>query len=233
MNIVRVRLTVLLLIGLVNSGWTAQQAASQREKLSPDTVSRIELDHVRLRDAIRNLARQVELNYILDSTLTGRWRSKEGKPQDEPELTVQWRNLTLPEALKKVLHDYHLEMVENPQTSVARIIPAGKRNERKTPLPAVPEAGEKIPVVVLDEVAVLDAVTRFASQAHLIPTLDPNISATCFEMVLERPVSVHWENITAYQALAALFDSYGLIMECGSYVISDRHCLQLVMIADD
>ena len=47
----------------------------------------IEMTDIPLRDAIRNLARQAELNYILDPHLAGRWMGPDGKPNQEPSLT--------------------------------------------------------------------------------------------------------------------------------------------------
>ena len=227
MKTVRVRMavTALFVIGVVTSGWPAPPSGNSREKAPPDEIPRVEMSHVPLREAIRNLARQAELNYILDPALSGPWRGRDGKLVDEPELTFQWRNLTALDALRKVLKDHHLEMVENPVTSVTRIVPAGKRAERKGAEQLTISAGESIPLVVIDDLPLLAGITRLASQAHLIPTLDAEISPVCFEMVLEQAVSVRWQNITASQALTALFDNYGLLLKLGPDGKSARICI--------
>lgn len=214
------------------SGAAAPQSPNSRDKAVPEEIPRIELSHVPLREAIRNLARQADVNYILDSALSGRWRGKDGKPADEPELTFVWRNLTAQDALRKVLKDNRLEMVENPGTSVARIVAAGKRVDRKPAEPLAMGPEEKLPVIVLNNMTVLDAVTHLAGQAHLIPTLDPKISAVCFELVLDQPVSVRWEHLTANQALAALFENYGLFLDRGPDGKSARLCVDAEMEAE-
>ena len=117
-------------------------------------------------------------------------------------------------------------MVENPATSVTRIIPAGKRVERTPADVVASHAEERMPLVVIDDLSLLAAITRLSGQAHLIPTLNAQISAVCFEAVFEQTVSFRWQNITASQALAALLDNYGLVLKLGPDGKSARICLE-------
>ncbi len=218
--------TALCIIGLARFGQAAPQPATPQGKAAPNVIPRVEMNHVPLRTCIKEIARQAGINYILDPSLTGHWRASDGKLIDEPEVTFQWPNVTAQDALKRVLKEHQLQMVENPSTTVARILPADRRVEEK-PADQVPNgAQDKLPLIALEDMGLLDAITRLAGQAHIIPTLDPKISAACFDVVLEQVVSVRWENISPRQALAALFDNYGLLLEMGADRKSARICIK-------
>src|SRR5207237_9940230 len=71
-------------------------------------------------------------------------------------------------------------------------------------------ASDIIPLLVMDSVSLIEAVTKLASAASLAISLDPELSATDFDT--QGTVSFRWERITARQALAALLDNYDLVM---------------------
>src|SRR5262245_16969583 len=98
-----------------------------------DAIPVIKLDNVPLFDAIRNLARQMQQNYIFDPKVTKAWAAPRGDLGPEPSVTVLWKNLTVKEALARLLTEHRLMMVTNPETTIARI---AFTNQTIKPIPA-------------------------------------------------------------------------------------------------
>ena len=186
---------------------TVQVARSQDNSHTREAIPMIQMDNVPLKDAIRNLARQTGKNYILDPGLCGPWVGPDGKPGREPSLTVRWENLSAEEALGRVLKEHGLVMVDNPETSIARI---AFTNQAITPLPPGVVGGSTnpvIPLIVMSDVPLDVAIQNLASKAQLSLALDASLSPS------PRPtVSVRWTNVTARQALTALLDNYSLVL---------------------
>src|SRR5437016_10839181 len=88
-----------------------------------DAIPLIRMVNVPLADVIRNLARQSNLNYILDPHVPG---SDFGPGRLAPKLlvTANWTNVTAQAALSSLLKEHILTMVTNPATTVTRIAPA-------------------------------------------------------------------------------------------------------------
>jgi len=85
-------------------------------------IPKIVMDDVPLRDAIVNLAREAELNYILDPRIP--WAGPPGRIQKgEPSISATWTNITATDALTITLRRYKLELIPNPATTIARIAP--------------------------------------------------------------------------------------------------------------
>jgi type II secretory pathway component GspD/PulD (secretin) len=76
---------------------------------------------VSLTTAIENLARQAGLNYILDPKVTFGQPGPNGQPAPQPNINLRWENLTAGQALSALLTTYSLQLVEDPNTGVARI----------------------------------------------------------------------------------------------------------------
>lgn len=83
----------------------------------PELVPLIVMDEVPITDAIRSLARFAKINYVLDPSLP----FQPGGPQ--PTVSVRWENITAEQALLALLSTYDLQLVENPRTGIARIVP--------------------------------------------------------------------------------------------------------------
>ena len=144
-------------------------------------------------------------NYILDRRLVS-------SPQ--PSIAVRWTNVTARAALSSVLNDYKLTLVTNPATTVARIAPAilGVK-----PVPASQvgtNAGAVIPLMVMDDVPLSEAISKLATAAQLQLTLDPLWPESANKGRVA--VSFRWQKITARQALVALLDNHELILIEGS-----------------
>ena len=88
-------------------------AANTPAAIKPDeVVPLIVIDDVPLTDAIRNLARQSNLNFQFDPRVTS---------SNQPNVSIRFENVTAPEALNAVLDNYSLQLVKDPKSKIARI----------------------------------------------------------------------------------------------------------------
>jgi len=83
-------------------------------------IPTIVMDEVPLTDAIKNLARQAGLNYILDPKVTFGPVGADGKTT-VPNISIRWENVTAEQALNTLLTTYSLQLIEDPKTKIARI----------------------------------------------------------------------------------------------------------------
>jgi type II secretory pathway component GspD/PulD (secretin) len=77
-----------------------------------DPVPLIVIDEVPLTDAIRNLARQSNLNFQFDPRIT---------MTNQPNVSIRFENVSAQEALTAVLENYNLVLVKEPKSKIARI----------------------------------------------------------------------------------------------------------------
>lgn len=81
----------------------------------------IVMDDVPLTDAIKNLARQAGLNYILDPKVSFGQVGPDGRPVPQPSVSIRWENVTAAQALTALLGTYNLQLVEDPKSKIARV----------------------------------------------------------------------------------------------------------------
>jgi type II secretory pathway component GspD/PulD (secretin) len=81
----------------------------------------IVMDDVPLTDAIKNLARQAGLNYMLDPKIGFGQPDATGKVTPQPSVSIRWENITAEQALNALLNNYSLQLVEDPKTKIARV----------------------------------------------------------------------------------------------------------------
>src|SRR4029434_9024625 len=75
-------------------------------------------------------------------------------------------------------------------------------------VPAAPRGDEIVPLIVIDDVPLTDAVRNLARQSSLNFQFDPRISST------NQPnVSIRFENVSAQEALTAVLDNYNLKLD--------------------
>jgi len=203
-------------MALLGVGVLLLVASGQQTAKTQETIPLIQMENVPLKDAIRNLARQGGLNYILDPKLGGPWGVADGKPGREPSITVRWENLTVRQALDTLLKEHGLVMIANPATRVARI---AFSNQAVKPVPdSAVAAGTNaiIPLIVMDSVPLPDVLRTLAKQAHLNLMVDAalpvNSAASAKQTISDYDISIRWENVTATQALAAILDNYDLVL---------------------
>lgn len=81
----------------------------------------IVMDEVPLSDAIKNLARQANINYMLDPKLSYGQPGPDGKIVPQPSVSIRWENVTAEQALNAMLNNYNLTLVDDPKTHIARV----------------------------------------------------------------------------------------------------------------
>ncbi len=81
----------------------------------------IVMDDVPLTDAIKNLARQAGLNYMLDPRVAFGQVGPDGKIIPQPSVSIRWENVSAEQALYALLNNYSLQMVEDPRSKIARV----------------------------------------------------------------------------------------------------------------
>jgi predicted Ser/Thr protein kinase len=81
----------------------------------------VEFREAGLVDAINSLAKQAKVNCILDPNLAFVKPDAEGRPASQPLVTFRWENVTTRQAFARLLNNYNLKMIDDPQTGVARI----------------------------------------------------------------------------------------------------------------
>jgi type II secretory pathway component GspD/PulD (secretin) len=80
--------------------------------IASEVIPLIQIEDVPLTDAIRNLARQANLNFQFDPRITS---------SNQPNVSIRFENVTAAEALQAVLDNYDLQLVRDPRTRIARI----------------------------------------------------------------------------------------------------------------
>jgi type II secretory pathway component GspD/PulD (secretin) len=101
-------------------------AARGSVKLAPAQpgaiIPLIVMEDVPLTEAIRNLARQAGLNYMLDPQLAIGQTGPDGKRLPQPSVSIRWENVTAEQALAALLGNHSLQLVEDPKSKIARIV---------------------------------------------------------------------------------------------------------------
>lgn len=101
---------------------SANAASSASVSLPAGTIiPLIVMDEVPLTDAIKNLARQAGLNYMLDPKLAIGQLGADGKPGPQPMVSIRWEKVSANQALAALLNNYNLQIVEDPKTKISRV----------------------------------------------------------------------------------------------------------------
>ena len=96
-------------------------ASSQAvEPVSP-SIPLIQFQDVPLTTAIENLARQANINYLLDPKINYGQPEANGQVKAEPNLSIRWENITAEHALIALLDNYGLQLVPDVKTKIYRI----------------------------------------------------------------------------------------------------------------
>lgn len=100
----------------------AADAATTNAPPNPGTIiPLIVMDDVPLTDAIKNLARQAGLNYMLDPKVSFGQPGPDGRPVAQPNVSIRWENVTAEQALAALLGNYNLQLTEDHKSKIARI----------------------------------------------------------------------------------------------------------------
>jgi type II secretory pathway component GspD/PulD (secretin) len=92
----------------------------EAEDVSP-SIPLIQFQDVPLTTAIENLARQANINYLLDPKISYGQTEANGQIKAEPNLSIRWENITAEHALIALLDNYGLQLVPNVKTKIYRI----------------------------------------------------------------------------------------------------------------
>lgn len=107
---------------IVNEAVPAASAPAMEAGSAGMVIPLIVMDDVPLTDAIKNLARQAGLNYMLDPKVTFGQPGPDGRPVPQPMVSIRWENVTAGQALSALLNNYNLQLVEDPKSKIARIM---------------------------------------------------------------------------------------------------------------
>ncbi len=107
------------------TGTEATPAASPAISPTPSDASPviplIVMDEVPLTDAVKNLARQANINYMLDPKISFGQPGQEGRPGAQPTVSIRWENVTAEQALFALLGNYNLQLITDTKSKIARI----------------------------------------------------------------------------------------------------------------
>jgi type II secretory pathway component GspD/PulD (secretin) len=106
---------------MVASASSADTNSTALTEVSKSVIPLIVMDDVPLTDAIKNLARQANLNYMLDPRITYGQPGPDGKPAAQPTVSIRWENVTAEQALYALLGNYGLQMIDDQKTKIARV----------------------------------------------------------------------------------------------------------------
>jgi hypothetical protein len=181
----------------------SQLAATNSDPLLP----LIKFEDVPITTTIDNLARQAEINYIIDPHL---FQISKFKP--EPMITFCLTNISAKDALNRMLNVRNLVLIQDPLTTVARI------TRKNQPLPfvdasllqaetnnLVTDAGDIIPTIQFMEEPLDVVLENLIKFGRLNIKLDSHITSPSY-------ISLHWQNITVKQAIIALCQNYDLVV---------------------
>src|SRR5262245_10754807 len=90
----------------------AGAGAAETPPKPDEPVPLIVIDDVPLTDAIRNLARQANLNFQFDPRISA---------SNQPNVSIRFENVSSTEALNAVLDNYNYTLVKEPKSKIARI----------------------------------------------------------------------------------------------------------------
>jgi type II secretory pathway component GspD/PulD (secretin) len=85
------------------------------------TIPLIQFQDVPLTTAIEALARQANINYLLDPKIGFGQPDANGQIKAEPTLSIRWENIPAEHALEALLSNYGLQLVEDTKTKIYRI----------------------------------------------------------------------------------------------------------------
>ena len=182
---------------------------------SSDVLPMIQFNEAPISAVIMNLARQADINFIIDPELF--LTTANGQAATEPVVTFCLWNVTAKETLERMLALRNLALVEGPISQVTRITRnAQPRNVVDASLLDLTtnhldfDTNDIIPVIQFAEVPLDAGLENLIRISGMNIELDPRVKN--HRDSLNRPtiVSLRWTKITAKQAIVALCENYDL-----------------------
>ncbi len=199
----------------------SQTEPQQNESGTDAVIPVIQFHDVPLHTAIENFARVAKINYQIDQRLSRWWEMPDsgGARTHEPILSIYWTNLTARQALLDVLNNYNLVLAQDRLTSVARITYTTQTVDPGDFL-LLGDDTNVIPLIQFENVPITSALENFGRIANISYVLDPAIGYGMPDkqgkIKPEPNLSIHWENLTAKQALIAICENFDLIITNGT-----------------
>ena len=103
------------------AGEPVSQSGHQCASRPVASIPLIQFQDVPLTTAIENLARQAGINYLLDPKIGYGQPDQNGQIKAEPTLSIRWENVTAEQALRALLDNYGLQLIEDKNNHIARI----------------------------------------------------------------------------------------------------------------
>lgn len=102
---------------------TTEAAAAPTSGTNPPPASLppIVFQDVPLTTAIEALAREADINYLMDPKIGYGQPDEHGQIKAEPSVSVRWDNVTYQQALVALLDNYGLELIQDPKTKIAKV----------------------------------------------------------------------------------------------------------------
>jgi type II secretory pathway component GspD/PulD (secretin) len=104
-----------------NTAGTEPSPSTTAAATNVTVIPLIVMDDVPLTDAIKNLARQAGLNYMLDPKISYGQPDSKGVIAVQPTVSIRWENVTAEQALAALLNNYNFQLVMDPRTKIARV----------------------------------------------------------------------------------------------------------------
>ena len=182
----------------------------------------IQMKDVPMTPAIENLAKQTDINHIVDPKLFPLLDSK-GNPIPQPLVTLQLTNVSPKDALTQMLNLHNIAMIEDPVTHVSRITRANPDTKivnasllhMETNSWAFSSNGI-IPLIQFQDVPIDLALNNLIQQGAMKIEIDPRLAGVDISpdspFIPSQLISIRWRNITAKQAIVALCENYDLVI---------------------
>jgi hypothetical protein len=182
----------------------------------------VEFHDVPITTAIENLARQADINYLIDPKLFPATDAG-GHAIPEPTLTFRLQNVSARVVLNRILQVRNLALIEDPVTRVARIT----RSDEPAPVvdaslldmntnDSVFYTNGIIPLIQFADVPLDAALDNLIRQSAVKVALDPRITGAGdppdSRFIPAPMVNLRWENLTAKQAIIALCQNCDLVL---------------------
>ncbi len=100
---------------------TATDAAAPAAPAAAANIPLIQFSDVPITTAIESLARQGNINYMLDPKIGYGLPDQNGQVKVEPTLSIRWENITPQNALLALLDNYGLQLVVDKSTGIDRV----------------------------------------------------------------------------------------------------------------
>jgi hypothetical protein len=202
---------LLASLALVTSSASGQNSTNQDA-----AIPVIEFRQVPLNSAVENLARQADLNYILDPKVFSHLPDERGRFRPQPLVTLRLENVSARAALESVAREYGLRLSLNPATGVMRV--TGTNQIAKFNHEAWIKAGTNAPVPLIQmmDTPLAIALRSLAKQTAMQVEIEEAIEnpRPVPGKVFTGPVMVsfRWQHLTPRQAIAAVCENYDLTL---------------------